>query len=63
MADDADRELRIQIARLEHALGRVADDDLEPDAQATAAEQAAEGAADLGSAFDRVARESGGTSS
>jgi len=62
VADDPDRDLAIQIARLEHVLGRVSDDALDPDEQATAAEQAAESAAEVGSAFDRVVRERGGTS-
>lgn len=53
----ADQDLQIQIARLEHALGRVADDAAEPDAQVTAAEQVAQTATDAGAAFDRLVRE------
>lgn len=57
---DVGRELQIQLARLEHALGRVADDAAEPDEQVVAAEQVAQTAADAGGAFDRMLRESGG---
>lgn len=53
----ADQDLQIQIARLEHALGRVADDDAEPDLQVAAAEQVAQSATDAGAAFDRLVRE------
>lgn len=53
----ADQDLQIQIARLEHALGRVADDDADPDQQTTAAEQVAQSATDVGAAFDRLVRE------
>ncbi len=60
VADDADRDFQIQLARLEHALGRVTDDAAEPDAQVTAAEQAAITAGEAGAAFDRMVRESGG---
>lgn len=60
VADDADRDFQIQLARLEHALGRVADDAAEPDQQVTAAEQAAITAGEAGAAFDRLVRESGG---
>ena len=56
----ADQDLQIQIARLEHALGRVADDDLEPDAQVTAAERVAQSATDAAGAFDRLVREAPG---
>lgn len=56
----ADQDLQIQIARLEHALGRVADDDLDPDQQATAAEQLAQTATDAGASFDRLVRETPG---
>jgi hypothetical protein len=56
----ADRDLQIQIARLEHALGRVADEGAEPDDQVVAAEQVAQIAADAGGSFDRLVRESGG---
>jgi hypothetical protein len=56
----ADRDLQIQIARLEHALGRVADEGAEPDDQVVAAEQVAQIAADAGGTFDRLVRESGG---
>lgn len=52
----ADQDLQIQIARLEHALGRVADDGADPDLQVTAAEQAAHAATDAGAAFDRLVR-------
>jgi hypothetical protein len=58
MTDDgADRDLQIQLARLEHALGRVADDAAKPDEHVSAAEQAAQAAADAGGAFDRLIRE------
>jgi hypothetical protein len=56
----ADQDLQIQIARLEHALGRVADDASDPDLQVTAAEQVAQTATDAGAAFDRLVREAGG---
>jgi hypothetical protein len=56
----ADQDLQIQIARLEHALGRVADDAADPDLQVTAAEQVAQTATDAGAAFDRLVREAGG---
>jgi hypothetical protein len=56
----ADQDLQIQIARLEHALGRVADDAADPDAQVDAAEQVAGSATDAGAAFDRLVREAAG---
>jgi hypothetical protein len=55
----ADQDLQIVIARLEHAVGRVADDEADPDQQVTAAEQVAQTATDVGSAFDRLVREAG----
>ena len=55
----ADQDLQIQIARLEHALGRVADDEAEPDQQVAAAEQVAQSATEAGAAFDRLVREAG----
>jgi hypothetical protein len=55
----ADQDLQIQIARLEHALGRVADETVDPDQQVTAAEQVAQSATDAGAAFDRLVREAG----
>jgi hypothetical protein len=55
----ADQDLQIQIARLEHALGRVADDAVEPDRHVDAAEQVAQAATDVGAAFDRLVREAG----
>lgn len=53
----ADQDLQIVVARLEHALGRVADDGADPDQQAAAAEQVAQSATDAGAAFDRLVRE------
>lgn len=55
----ADQDLQIQIARLEHALGRVADDEVDPDEHAAAAERAAQSATEVGAAFDRLVREAG----
>lgn len=56
----ADQDLQIVVARLEHALGRVADDAAEPDQQVAAAEQVAQSATDVGAAFDRLVREAPG---
>jgi hypothetical protein len=56
----SDRDLEIQTARLEHALGRVADEQGDPDDQVVAAEQVAQIAADAGGSFDRLVRESAG---
>ncbi|MGX6447568.1 hypothetical protein ACVU7I_05790 [Patulibacter sp. S7RM1-6] len=55
----ADRDLRIQLSRLEHAAARVADDGAEPDEHVAAAEQVAQAAIDAGGAFDRLLREAG----
>lgn len=56
----AERDLQIQLARLEHAASRVADDGAEPDEHVAAAEQVAQAAIDAGGAFDRLLREAGG---
>ncbi|WP_210493437.1 hypothetical protein [Patulibacter sp. SYSU D01012] len=56
----ADRDLEIQLARLQHAASRVADDGAGPDEHVAAAEQVAQAAIDAGGAFDRLLREAGG---
>lgn len=57
---EADRAFSIQLARLEHALGRVSDERAEPDEQVAAAELAAQTAADADAALERLLREAGG---
>lgn len=60
MADDAERDLQIQLARLEHGTGRVADDAATPDDQVSAAEALAQTAAEAAASLDRLVREAGG---
>lgn len=57
---DPDRDFQIQLARLEHALGRVADEAASPDDQVAAAEQAAQSASDADAALERLLRDAGG---
>ena len=59
MPDDAERDLQIQLARLDHGSGRVAEQGEDPDAQVTTAEALAETAAGAAAAFDRLVREAG----
>ncbi|MFA4929905.1 MAG: hypothetical protein WC558_15420 [Patulibacter sp.] len=62
MADvDPARDFQIQIARLEHALGRVSDAETTDDELVSAAEQLAQSASDADAALDRVLRDAGGT--
>lgn len=61
VADDAERDLQIQLARLEHGTGRVTEQGEDPDAVVATAEGLAETAAQAAAAFDRLVREAGVT--
>jgi hypothetical protein len=58
---DPARDFQIQIARLEHALGRVSAPSTVDDELVSAAEQLAQVASDADAALDRVLRGAGGT--